>query len=184
MIDGNALLEELIKTGTPAPLVAQVAILVVEAAALRSRRGNDAERSRRSYHARISREKVESHVRPREERKVFPEPLSKEKIKPKRVLSIARELPSDFQLTEADRAFARKHGWDEQRIDYQFDRFRDHAAANGRKQVDWHAAWRKWVTSPYQVNGNDKPQRKSVVDVLADLGPRTDEDTGWLLPEG
>ena len=82
-------------------------------------------------------------------------PLSKKDTKEsKQTLSMrACQLPPDFKLTEADIAFALSKGFDQKRVQSEFERFCDHAAAGGRRQVDWHAAWRKWVTSPYQ-NGN------------------------------
>ena len=74
----------------------------------------------------------------------------------KKTLSMrACQIPPDFHLTEADVAFAVGKGFDRPRVQSEFERFCDHAAAGGRRQVDWHAAWRTWVTSPYQKpNGN------------------------------
>jgi hypothetical protein len=65
-------------------------------------------------------------------------------------------LPDDWRLDEIGRAYARQNGWDEQKIDAEETRFRDHAKANGRKQIDWPAAWRNWVTSPFQETRNGK----------------------------
>jgi len=80
--------------------------------------------------------------------------------KPKKVSSLAyadrkTRLPANFQLTVADHEYAQRHGWDAERRNREFERFCDHALSAGRIQVDWHASWRKWVTSPYgKVNAN------------------------------
>lgn len=58
-------------------------------------------------------------------------------------------LPEDFA---ADRDFARKLGWPEQRIDQQIRAFFDSAKAHSRVYADWQAAWRNWCTSPFQKN--------------------------------
>ena len=71
---------------------------------------------------------------------------------------LAAPLPPDWK---PDRVFARLKGMTEAQIDEQEQRFRDHAAANNRKQADWTASWRNWVTSPFQragpVNGTHRP---------------------------
>jgi uncharacterized protein YdaU (DUF1376 family) len=59
----------------------------------------------------------------------------------------ASALPADWK---PDRDFARAKGFTEPQIDEQLSRFRDHAAANNRRQADWNASWRNWITSPYQ----------------------------------
>jgi hypothetical protein len=63
-------------------------------------------------------------------------------------------LLAGWTLPEEGIAFARSKGWPEDRISTEALRFRDHAHANGRLQVDWAAAWRSWVTSPYRQSSN------------------------------
>lgn len=62
----------------------------------------------------------------------------------------AHRLPVDWSVSDRGRLFAQSRGFDEWQIEEQAQRFRDHALATGRRQVDWEAAWRNWVTSPYQ----------------------------------
>lgn len=68
--------------------------------------------------------------------------------------SVARKrattLPDDWDPGPEGRAFAKANGLDAQKTGFEIQRFRDHAKANGRTQKDWPAAWRNWVTSPYQ----------------------------------
>jgi len=108
----------------------------------------------------------------------------KEKIsKPKKVSRPRGEpLPVDW---EPDREFARSKGFSEGQINEQEQRFRDHAAANRRLQADWPAAWRNWITSPYQragpVNGHGAAPRpgsredrqERLANVLQTFDPRT-----------
>lgn len=117
-----------------------------------------------------------------------PQPQPQKRASP----STARkgDLPVDFELSEADRRFAFDRGWDDHKLRAELQRFRDHASATGRKQADWHAAWRNWVTSPYQQNGNSDGRmektggrrRGSALDALDKLfGPRPDVDAGDAL---
>lgn len=62
-------------------------------------------------------------------------------------------LPPDWVLSEKGGAFAKAKGLSEERITSEAERFKDHALANGRRQVDWEAAWRSWVNSPLQKRG-------------------------------
>lgn len=74
----------------------------------------------------------------------------KESKKVRKSLSIA----SEWAPTEADRAYAQRHGWPTDRINREAVRFRDHYLANGKPWKKWDAVWRNWVTSPYQnTNG-------------------------------
>jgi hypothetical protein len=58
--------------------------------------------------------------------------------------------PDDLTLTDERRATAAAAGVDPER---QWQRFRDYCAANDKRYRDWDAAWRNWVSSPYQGNG-------------------------------
>lgn len=86
----------------------------------------------------------------------------------------AKKLPSDFVLSEADIKFARERGWSDQRIQEQFERFCDHAQATGRRQVDWHAAWRTWVTSPYQEKVNINGRKQHPADRAFEIADKLD----------
>ncbi len=68
----------------------------------------------------------------------------------------ATALPTDWIPSATDRDFARSKNWTDERINFQAERFKNHALGNGRTQVNWPAAWRNWVTSPLQQkeNGN------------------------------
>lgn len=44
-------------------------------------------------------------------------------------------------------------GWSIAYLQSEFSRFCDSAIASNRLYADWEAAWRNWVTSPYQTNG-------------------------------
>lgn len=69
--------------------------------------------------------------------------VTTQKKEPKKVLSMPIDFVPDFEV-------ARKQGWSPEREQAEFHRFRDHALANGKRYKDWQAAWRNWVTSPYQ----------------------------------
>lgn len=58
--------------------------------------------------------------------------------------------PDGFDLDDKRRAVATGAGVD---ADRQWQRFRDYCDANDKRYRDWDAAWRNWVTSPYQANG-------------------------------
>jgi hypothetical protein len=69
----------------------------------------------------------------------------------------ATQLPDDWRVDEQDRAYASQQGWNEQKISEEEERFRDHARASGRRQVDWRAAWRNWVTSHRSPHAQHPP---------------------------
>jgi hypothetical protein len=125
-------------------------------------------------------------------------PQKEKKIKASPLSMRATPFPDDYTFGSQELEFALSKGWTELRAREQFDRFRDHAHAGGRKQVSWQAAWRKWVTSPYQgqqhVNGgkNGKP---SFTEVFDQIRAETANGSDWglhgsrptdvkLLPEG
>lgn len=96
-----------------------------------------------------------------------------ESSKPKRVSRSAVDIPE--RPTEEARVFARSEGWDDERTNREWQRFRDHSLAKGRKHRDLMAAWRNWVRSPYQTNGasNAKPGSGSnIVDASRRLEQR------------
>jgi uncharacterized protein YdaU (DUF1376 family) len=77
--------------------------------------------------------------------------------KPKKVSLSACALPTTWQLDEQDAAYAQSKGWLPDRITAEAERFRDHALTKGRTAKNWHAAWRNWVTSPFQKPTNGAP---------------------------
>ena len=83
------------------------------------------------------------------------------------------QIPDDFL---PDLEFAESKGWPREKAISEAQRFRDHALAKGRKARDWPAAWRNWVTSPFQqkpqeANGHGR-RHGSVLDALDRLEER------------
>lgn len=64
-----------------------------------------------------------------------------------RVRGAARkcQLPKDWQPNEANYAFASKSGLTREEINHEADQFRNHALAQGRLALDWHAAFQTWL---------------------------------------
>jgi hypothetical protein len=75
-----------------------------------------------------------------------PKPEPAKPPKPKRAPSPRKAaphvLPADWQPSDEHRALARELGVD---CETEAQSFRDHAAANGRTQVDWAASFRTWL---------------------------------------
>jgi ATP-dependent Clp protease ATP-binding subunit ClpA len=71
----------------------------------------------------------------------------------KKTISALFDVPDD--ASEENRTFAESKGWQRQRIDSEWQRFRDHSINKGKKHRNVAAAWRNWVTSPYQGAQND-----------------------------
>jgi len=66
----------------------------------------------------------------------------------------ARKRPLPLDWRPSSLACCNELGWSLDRIERELTRFTDHAKAHGKIYVDWDAAWRNWVRSPYQTNGN------------------------------
>jgi hypothetical protein len=80
----------------------------------------------------------------------------------KKTISALFDVPDD--ASEENRTFAEGKGWQRQRIDSEWQRFRDHSISKGKKHRNVAAAWRNWVTSPYQgAQNGQRDERKSVV---------------------
>jgi hypothetical protein len=155
----SEILDELIARGVSSKTIQAVVELIANDKAITDRRANDAARQQRHRQRNVtSRDVPLCHVTQRDPLMVSPiTPSLTPSSKPKRVSrSTARRVPiPDDWLPDADYATAR--GWSLPHVQTEAQRFRDHAKANNRLQADWPAAWRNWVTSPYQkaenVNG-------------------------------
>jgi len=179
----DEILDELIALGASSRTIIAVATLIAEAKVTKDRRHRDAERKRLSRDATLRSKQPRVRGHPRMSQDVTgPPPVDTtppKKQDSKRNLA----MPIDFALTDSDVRFAADRGFDEQRIKFEYQRFCDHATANGRRQADWHAAWRTWVTSPYQrTNGNgsangrhvETPKRRTVLDVAREFTEHLD----------
>ena len=62
-------------------------------------------------------------------------------------------VPADLQLSIKNLETALSRGWARERAFSEWQRFKDHSAANGKAYRNVDAAWRNWVTSPFQKNG-------------------------------
>ena len=185
----NKILDDLIACRVPSDTILAVARLIADAELTQDRRQRDVDR-KRSSRARV-------RGRPRKSLDVTgPPPVDTtppKKKDSKRNLS----MPIDFALTDSDIRFATDKGFDEPRIKLEYQRFCDHATANGRRQADWHAAWRTWVTSPYQsvnrgpnsngtVNGRhvETPKRRTVLDVAREFSAHLKSQREFDLESG
>ena len=172
----DEILDELVALGASSRTIIAVATMIAEAKITKDRRHRDAERKRLSRDATLRSAQPRVRGRPRMSQDVTgPPPVDTtppKKQDSKRNLA----MPIDFALTNSDVKFAADRGFDEPRIKFEYQRFCDHATANGRRQADWHAAWRTWVTSPYTrgngaVNGRhvETPKRRTVLDVAREF---------------
>jgi hypothetical protein len=69
-------------------------------------------------------------------------------------------FPTDWNLQDGALLDALERGMTQERAVSEFQRFRDHALAHDRRQKDWPAAWRNWVTSPFQRQTQQVQTRK------------------------
>lgn len=104
----------------------------------------------------------------------------------KKKKKVSTPIADDASLSDADRAYARSKGWTDEKAESEFVRFRDHALANGRTAKNWPAAWRNWVTSPYQkptkVNGHGTgPSLMDAFDRLIDRATSAEGETGATI---
>ncbi len=68
-------------------------------------------------------------------------------------------LPESQQISDAGHSFAIANGIQPSKVPFVWERFKNHAAQNARLfagQRGIEAAWRNWVTSPYQTAGPQK----------------------------
>ncbi len=84
----------------------------------------------------------------------------------RKIPSVSKEkgsrLPSEWALSELDRAFGRKLGLGDEQITFEGERFADHwrgkAGAAGVK-LDWPATWRNWVRNGIERRGQAPQER-------------------------
>jgi hypothetical protein len=79
--------------------------------------------------------------------------------------------PPDWTPSEKGVQFATDHGFTPEHITSEVGRFRDYQIANGKKYLNLDAAWRNWVTSPYQGAG---PRARSFGSPVPRPGSRED----------
>ena len=91
---------------------------------------------------------------------MVPPPGDTAKPKPRKRAALKTTIPDDWQPTEAHRQTAREEGRDLQR---EAQRFRDSAAAHGRRYADWDRAFANWLRSEYGRGngaGGRQPQHR------------------------
>lgn len=159
---------EVVKVEIAAFEAAELSKLEAEEAAAVRRREVDRERQRRHRASRtVTRdqrdvtlqtvtqqehiETTEERARPRTSADNMVSIGKKEESKKERKTDSRRvQIPRDWQVSEEGRTHAFSQGWDESRLCSEVLRFVDHARSHARRSADWNAAWRSWVTSPYQ----------------------------------
>jgi len=70
-------------------------------------------------------------------------------------------IAADWKLTDADRDYARKKGWPDERIEREAERFFIHYRANSKPWANWHLVWCKWVISEFQNGGQNGTNRRA-----------------------
>ncbi len=82
-------------------------------------------------------------------------PLTPPSPKQPKAKRAGARLPSDWKLTDKNREYARDKGMSDPEIDFEDERFKNHwwqASGPNAVKLDWDAAWRNWVTSPYRAS--------------------------------
>lgn len=154
------LIARLIEAGTPAALVAEVAMLAARAEAdkeaIKSRREKDRERQAALRNNVMSRDtadttlqadagvSLDKEIPPRPPKEINPIPVRE--ISPR---AKAHRLPSDWEPQPLNGVSAERVSvWPPGMLERELSQFRDHWAAsatpNSRKN-DWQAAWRTWI---------------------------------------
>lgn len=202
MMEVSALISALIKAGTPAELVGEVAhalstrepvVVNIPDASAEVRRQRD--RDRKAEIRRNLRKSAEIHATPhieeiplsttseniqQEEKKDISVPAAKNPRTAKE--SRGTRLNTDWVPTEADIAYALNKGLDRGRIADQAERFRDYYLAKsgeGGCKRDWGAAWRTWVQNAITRGFNVRSSNASP----ARSGPREGAFATIILDE-
>ena len=199
----NKIIDDLIACGVPSDTLLAVVKLIAAAEAAEKIRSQTRERMQRFRDRKrnvTSRDvtvtsPTSAYISKKDKKEEREESIDSEPKKVRRV-SPKIALPTDFELSESDKQHAIDRGWTAGKIAAELARFCDHACANGRRQADWRAAWRNWVTSPYQTNGGQNgkayvhaanPHGKTAADVARELFQDCcDEErefAAWMLPQ-
>jgi uncharacterized protein YdaU (DUF1376 family) len=118
-----------------------------------------------------------------------PEPAVKP-ARAKRRTSFNTELPADWEPTLTPRAQEMVARWPPGMFERELNKFRDHAAANGRTAKDWDAAFRTWIGNsderlqqsgnrnrPAHWGGSAPDRRDGFTRALRNLPARLDDAT-------
>ncbi len=93
------------------------------------------------------------------------------------------EIPRNWSLGIDDRKYARPR-WNEERIDSEFEIFRNHYIATGDTRADWSATWRAWVARDEHFNGHRgagqsaRPRGENIVAIVREIKSRRKVETG------
>jgi hypothetical protein len=126
-----------------------------------NRRERSRQRTSRWRHGNATVTSLERHNERHSPPRTYTTPPSSESKKILKSVSI----PENFS---PDLSFATERGWPIEDAKAEVQRFRDHALARGRKYKDWSAAWRNWVTSPYQQKGTANGKHGGSIAAAAD----------------
>lgn len=177
----DQLISELIEAGTPAALVAKVAMEIgrLRGIAEQAQAPDRAAENRRAYDRdRKAKQRLEVRMSggsPVEsadivdtnlDKESFPQTPIKKINLPQKVSSIARTRGNRISegwkpepFTPGTVAFESIQAWEPGKLERELSKFRDHfAAASGPSSLkqDWQAAWRKWVTQANEWTGNGR----------------------------
>jgi hypothetical protein len=71
-------------------------------------------------------------------------------------------LPTDWQPSEVNRAYAIDHGLTPEKVAIEAEKFRNHFTAKagpGASKVDWDAAWRNWILTSLEISHGRSSQQ-------------------------
>ena len=68
---------------------------------------------------------------------------------------IETEFQKNWELPEKYRDYAKEKGFDQERIDLEFEHFCIHWKDQGTCRKSWYATWQKWVLNSLKWNGNN-----------------------------
>jgi hypothetical protein len=145
----------------------------------RSRRYRERKRDDRHGRVTVASRSTEMHIGTSTSRE---ETKESKKVR-KKTISALFDVPDD--ASEENRTFAESKGWNRQRTDSEWQRFRDYSINKGKKHRNVAAAWRNWVTSPYQGAQNGQEDRKSALAVTDRILDRFEDlDTAYVPGSG
>lgn len=153
----SEILQELITCGVSPATILVVAKLIADAEFLTEKRAADRARQR-EHRAR----KSACHVTSRDvtgrhmtEPSSIEEERKKEENKKARESRATRATPIPENFVPDVLWAIEKTKWTSEKADSEAQRFKDSAVAHSRRYADWPAAWRNWVTSPFQSKGSN-----------------------------